>query len=39
LRLRGVTIGRRVAVGVGLFVLGAVLAGAKRRPASGQLTP
>ena len=39
LRLGGVGIGRRVAVGVGLFVLGAALAGARRRPASGQLTP
>jgi hypothetical protein len=39
LRLRGVSLGRRVAVGVGLLVLGAALAGARRRPASGQLTP
>jgi hypothetical protein len=39
LRLRGVSMGRRIAVGIGLFVLGAALAGARRRPASGQLTP
>jgi len=39
LRLRGVGLGRRVAVGAGLFAIGAALAGARRRPASGQLTP
>ena len=39
LRLRGLSVGRRVAIAGGaLAVLGA-LVGARRRPSSGQLTP
>ena len=39
LRLRGVSMRRRLLAGVGLVAIGAALAGARRRPAGGQLTP
>ena len=39
LRLRGVSVRRRVLAGTGLVAIGAALAGARRRPSGGQLTP
>ena len=39
LRLRGVSVSRRVAIAGGALALIAALVGARRRPASGQLTP
>ena len=39
LRLRGLSVGRRLAIAGGALAVVGALVGARRRPASGQLTP